>query len=38
VLLRLRGVVVSDEGKGVQKERQVGTKKMSESEPLMKHR
>ncbi len=38
VLLRLRGVVVSDCGKGVQRERQVSTEKMSASEPLMTHR
>lgn len=38
VLLRLRGVVVSDWGKGVQKERQVSTGKMSASEPLKTHR
>jgi hypothetical protein len=33
VLLRLKGVVVSDRGKGVRSGRQVSVEKMSESEP-----
>ena len=38
VLLRPKGVVVSDVGKGVRKGRQVRVEEMSESEPLMTHR
>jgi len=38
VLLRSKGVVVSDTGKGVQQGRQVRIEKVSESEPPMTHR
>ena len=38
MLLRSKGVVVSDAGKGVLQGRQVGVEKVSESEPLMTHR
>lgn len=38
VLLRSKGAVVSDRGKGAREGRQVSTKKMSANEPLQKHR
>ena len=38
VLLRPKGVVVSDAGKAVPRGRQVGIEKVSESEPPMTHR
>ena len=38
VLLRSKGVVVSDTANGAQLGRQVGIEKVSESEPLMTHR
>jgi len=38
VLLRSKGVVVSDAAKGDQQGRQVGVEKVSASEPLITHR